>query len=445
MPDSTNAKITHPTIIKQEIYQWMNQCRSLTLDLLQVVDDVTLCTQVHPDYSPIGWHIGHIGYTEALWILEHVAQQPLPYPEYRQLYAQDGLPKRDRTHLPPLQQILNYLAAIRAAVFKYLEIADIATEEHIWRFLLQHESQHCETIAILLALRSKQYGHHHPAVPALWNPELLTKRGATPGNSPETNSILPDPNPSMQEVLIPAGGFWMGSEAIDALDNERSCHWVELPDYYMDVYPVTQREFGKFIQTGGYQQSEFWSAEGWQWLQQQNWQLEQQLPTYWCGDEAFKDYPVQGVSWYEADAYAKFVGKRLPTEAEWEKAMSWDGERSRRFPWGDAFPMATTCNHGDLNLGTSPVQAHPDNCSFYGCRDGIGNGWEWTDSWFAGYPGFTAFPYRGYSQAYFDQAHRVLRGGSWVTRPWAMRNSFRNWYHPWTREIFASFRCARSA
>lgn len=420
--------------IRQQIYQWMNQCRRLTLELFQTVDAETLRAQVHPDFSPIGWHLGHIGYTEAVWILEHLAQRPLPYPEYRQLYAQDGLPKGDRTHLPPLAEIQAYLAAIRVAVFDYLETADLETEERIWRFLLQHESQHCETIAIVLALRAlHRLENSPPAIEPCALPATIEQQ--------DIRSARPTP---LQEVLIPAGKFPMGCDAIDALDNERSVHWLELPDYYIDVYPVTQGEFWQFIQADGYQRSEFWSVEGRQWLHKQNLQQKIQLPKYWCGDRRSADYPVQGVSWYEADAYARFMGKRLPTEAEWEKAMSWDGQRSRRFPWGDAFPTATTCNHAGLKGGSAPVQAFPENCSFYGCRDAIGNVWEWTNSWFEGYPEFTAFPYRGYSQVYFDQAHRVLRGGSWITRPWTMRNSFRNWYYPWTREIFAGFRCARS-
>ncbi|MCJ8280089.1 MAG: formylglycine-generating enzyme family protein, partial [Rivularia sp. ALOHA_DT_140] len=147
---------------------------------------------------------------------------------------------------------------------------------------------------------------------------------------------------------------------------------------------------------------------------------------------------------YEAEAYAKFVGKRLPTEAEWEKAASWDEEsKSRRiYPWGDKKPTSEYCNHNNIHNQTTPVNAYPLGQSAYGLYDTLGNVWEWTTSWFDAYQGFQHYPYKGYSQVYFDNQHKVLKGGSWATRPWALRSSFRNWYHPGVRQMFAGFRCA---
>jgi formylglycine-generating enzyme required for sulfatase activity len=151
------------------------------------------------------------------------------------------------------------------------------------------------------------------------------------------------------------------------------------------------------------------------------------------------------VSWYEADAYARWLGKRLPCEEEWEKAASWDPERAekRPYPWGEREPDPSTCNCDAAGEGTTGVGQYAAGRSPYGCEDMLGNVWEWTATWFQPYRGFAAFPYEGYSVPYFDRQHRVLRGGSWATRRHVLRPTFRNWYQPWVREIFAGFRCAK--
>lgn len=421
LPRSDRAFSIESSDRKTQIRQAMEHCRNLTLKLFEGIDQTTLCTQYHPDFSPIGWHLGHIGYTEALWILEHLAQQPFAFPELRRLYAQDGLPKCDRGQLPTLSEICDWLQTVRHQVFEYLEIAPIEAQERIWQFLLQHESQHCETIAIVLALRDR----------------------ALPLSNQISNQTITLAPPDRHEIFVPAGPVWIGNEDATALDNEAPARWIRLPDYSIDAYPVTQAQYREFMQAGGYGQAQFWSPEGWQWVSAQG--IRQ--PLYWQEDGRFDHHPVCGVSYYEAEAYARFVNKRLPTEFEWEKAARWDPQqpRSRRYPWGEDAPNPHHGNHSHTIGHTTPVNAYPASKSAIGCYDLLGNVWEWTASWFEGYPGFQAFPYRGYSQAYFDRAHRVLRGGSWATRSWAVRGSFRNWYHPHVREIFAGFRCARSA
>ncbi|MDX2099632.1 MAG: SUMF1/EgtB/PvdO family nonheme iron enzyme [Leptolyngbyaceae cyanobacterium bins.59] len=409
----SKVSIANQDHLRHQLAQEMLQCRDLTLTLFQDLDYTTFCQHIHPDFSPVGWHLGHIAYTEAKWLLQHCARQTPLFPEYHRLFAADGLPKADRVKLPSIPATLHYLETVRANVQEYLTIAPLAAEERLWRFLLQHESQHCETVAFLLAL----------LVP------------------PSANSQFPSSNSQSQSLIfIPAGPFEMGNESLDALDNERPIHQVFLKDYWIDRYPVTCREYRQFRAAGGYQTAEWWSPEGWQWLQVHR----VDRPLHWSEEHAWDDHPVCGVSWYEADAYARFVGKRLPTEAEWEKAASWHPvlQQRQRYPWGNQVPDRTRCNHSHHYRGTTPVQAFPEGQSFYGCYDLLGNVWEWTASWFEGYAGFTHFPYPGYSQVYFDGQHRVLRGGSWVTRPWAMRSAFRNWYHPGTRELFAGFRCA---
>ncbi len=168
---------------------------------------------------------------------------------------------------------------------------------------------------------------------------------------------------------------------------------------------------------------------------------------------AHLDEPVQHVCWYEADAFARWAGKRLPTEAEWEKAAvgrpdapdpDVDREPSR-WPWGDAAPTSARANLGQISDGPAPVTARPDGASPWGCLAMIGDVWEWTSSDFMPYPGFEAWPYREYSEVFWGPEYKVLRGGSWATDPVAVRATFRNWDYPIRRQIFAGFRCARDA
>jgi ergothioneine biosynthesis protein EgtB len=420
-------RFTSINLCKETIREAMHQCRIGTLALFEGMDDITFRRQAHPEFSPVGWHLGHIAYTEALWILERCAGLPPMFPQYRKLLAADGLPKSDRQKLPPLIEVCDYLDAVRSQVFTYLETAPLDKEERLWRFLIQHESQHFETMAFVLQLQRWHFQERHQEI---W----------VRGRAENPPSCL-QPPAEMRE--IPAGEFEMGNNSSDAMDNEQPVHRVYLDTYWIDRYPVTCGQYRVFIKAGGYQNSEWWSTAGWQWLQENP----VQQPLYWSDDPTWDNHPVCGVSWYEADAYARFVGKRLPTEAEWEKAASGDAAAGRHhtYPWGEAAPNAHRCNHDNVIGQTTPVNAYPAGQSAYGCYDMLGNVWEWTSSWFDGYQGFISYPYRGYSEVYFDGQHRVLKGGSWATRPWAMRSSFRNWYYPAIRQILAGFRCARDA
>lgn len=408
---------------RSQIKQLMEECRSATLALFQTVDYDTFCQQAHPDFSPIGWHLGHIAYTESLWLLERFAGLSPQFPQYRRLFAADILPKAERVYLPDLAEVQAYLSTVREAVFAYLETAPINEQERLWRWLLQHEGQHGETIALVLELIKKQ-------------------RSAV-----SVNALRPTPHAPCRSgsdmVCIPAGSFECGNDSLDALDNERPVHRVYMETYWLDRTPVTCEQYALFIEAGGYQNSRWWSAEGWEWLQAA--QITQ--PLYWSDADDRAHHPVCGVSWYEADAYARFVGKRLPTEAEWEKAASWNpiARQRQTYPWGEAVPNEDDCNCNHAVGQTTHVDAYPAGISPFGCYDMLGNVWEWTATWFDRYTGFEAYPYRGYSQAYFDGQHRVLKGGSWATQPSSMRCAFRNWYHPHVREILASFRCAADA
>ncbi|MGF1498469.1 MAG: ergothioneine biosynthesis protein EgtB [Elainellaceae cyanobacterium] len=435
-PDSQPQSIENLTLEERRdrLRHGFQQCRTATLDLFETLAEEALSLQAHPDFSPVGWHLGHIGYTEGLWLLRRCAGVTPPAPQYETLFAQDGLPKAQRCHLPPLSEIYDYLATIRRQVLDYLEAAPLDQEERLWRFVLQHESQHCETVALIVQLQALEQGSLS-----------IRPWGSHPRRSPQ-----PPPPASGSTITVPAGPVWLGNDSLNALDNERPAHQAYLDEYTIDRYPVTCRDFRYFLEAGGYQDCRWWSAEGWRWLQHHP----VSQPLYWSDHSDWDDHPVCGVSWYEADAYARFAGKRLPTEAEWEKAARWHPDLQRGgldagrpaaapYPWGEAAPSPQRCNYSHWVGHTTPVYTYPDGRSALGCEDLLGNVWEWTADWFAPYPGFTPYPYVGYSSAYFDGQHRVLRGGSWATRPWALRSTFRNWYHPWVRQVFAGFRCAQ--
>ncbi|MEM6252651.1 MAG: SUMF1/EgtB/PvdO family nonheme iron enzyme [Cyanobacteria bacterium P01_D01_bin.156] len=400
----------------------LQSCRQGTLELVQEISSPVLKQQAHPDFSPVGWHLGHIAFTESLWILEHLAQQPCPYPHYRTLFAADGLPKAQRQQLPDLETLLNFLTDIRQRTLAYLATAPLHTQKRLWYWLVQHECQHSETISLVMAL------HQHQG-------KLTPLK--------ETAQIqLPSVSPGM--VQIPGGRVCLGpnestqdSSEVIAIDNEQPSYEGEVEAFRIARTPVTCGQFAKFMDAGGYQERQWWCDEGWHWLQSNSSHISQ--PLYWPEHrlQDFRDYPVSGVNWYEASAYARFIGKRLPTEIEW--AMAAQGLTKNRCELLAANQI--NCNH---RLGhTSPVGAYHQAVSDYGCFDLLGNVWEWTNSWFRPYPGFESYPYKGYSEAYFDDRHRVLRGGSWATRPWALRPSFRNWYEPHVRELFMGFRCAQ--
>ncbi|MGL5066005.1 MAG: SUMF1/EgtB/PvdO family nonheme iron enzyme [Microcoleus sp.] len=424
---------------REAIYRDLQHCRRGTFRLFSGVDRDTFCRLAHPDFSPVGWHLGHIAYTEDLWLLQRCAGWKPVFPEYHKLFAADILPKTERVYLPAIAEVECYLDAVRKKVLDYLEIAPIDRQERLWRFIIQHESQHCETVAFVLQMqnegrRKKEEGRR--------------KREEGRGKKEEgrliTNYQLPITNyrlPIAEEIEIPAGEFYMGSDAVDALDNERSRHLTYLETYTIDRYPVTCGQYRNFMDSGGYQNLDWWSQAGWKWLQSHA----VDRPLYWSENPDFHDRPVCGVSWYEAEAYCNFAGKRLPTESEWEKAASWDAttQTQRTYPWGEERPNSLLCNYGNNIANTSPVGAFPQGASAAGCCDMLGNVWEWTASWFDAYPGFESYPYTGYSQVYFDREHRVLKGGSWATHSWTLRSSFRNWYHPGVRQILAGFRCAR--
>jgi iron(II)-dependent oxidoreductase len=242
-----------------------------------------------------------------------------------------------------------------------------------------------------------------------------------------------------------------------ALDNERPGHDVDVPSFYLDTTPVTNAGYAEFIADDGYARERLWSPAGWAHRQQAG----LTGPLFWeqggsglwlhrrfgVTEPVPPAEPVMHVCWYEADAYARWAGRRLPTEAEWEKAARFDpaSRRSRRYPWGDDDPGADRANLGQRHLQPAPAGSYPAGAAPSGARQLIGDVWEWTASDFLPYPGFLAYPYKEYSEVFFGPDYKVLRGGAYSADPVVCRATFRNWDYPIRRQIFAGFRTARDA
>ena len=367
----------------------MAACRTETLRLLDCLPGSALCQLLHPEFSPLGWHFGHIAYTEDLWLLPPEQRAQFNSPTFCRLFRADSFPKAERCQLPDRQGLIDYLDTVRVAVEHRLQSEPTSLDFRLWWWLVQHESQHGETIAFLAQLAGITVGK-----------DSLQKKV-----SHTEKTVLPS---SDSMIRIPAGGFWQGNNSIVAQDNERPAHWQAVNAFWLDQSPVTWGEYHGFMVAGGYQQAKFWTKPGWQWRQEQ--QIE--APLYWSPErlQALNDHPVYGVSAYEAEAYAQFVEKRLPTETEWERAACWSMTEDIPESFNTGEPV--TLSQANLNAHwgqTTPVDYYAQDEQREKPLDLIGNVWEWTASVFAPYPGFSAYPYPGYSQAYFDDCHRVLR------------------------------------
>jgi iron(II)-dependent oxidoreductase len=430
--------------LRAALHSALAETRCATLALMDLVPERLFQRSVDPDYSPLGWHFGHVGMTEAYWVLEKAKGDAPLRPEYLYLFSSVTRPREERSSIPGRDAICVYLAEVRAAMERYLAVVDLNSPDPLLRqgfifySVLQHEWQHQESIVELLRLS-----------------DALSEEPAAIPLSPESEAARPELS-TLTQVRIPAGPFPMGLDDVIAYDNERPVHAVEVPAFEIDAFPITNREYIRFVAEGGYARREWWTDEGWAWRAANG----IEAPLFWQPDgrggwlsreiggvrTVPADHPVSCVSWFEADAYARSAGKRLPTEAEWEKAAAWDEARGRkrRFPWGEEPPVPARASFDLRRWSTSPVTARPAGRSAAGCWDMAGNVWEWTSSVFTGYPGFQAFPYEGYSAVYLDGPYRVLKGGSWATRGPILRCSFRNWYVPSYRQGFIGFRCCRS-
>jgi iron(II)-dependent oxidoreductase len=426
------------------IAQDLEEARNRTLQLLSPLSDQDLRAQHDPLMSPMLWDLGHIAHFEELWLTRNL-EGPIEFVEMPGLYNPFEHPRSERgkLRLPDLAHCREVMAEIRQRVLARLAVADVDSgnpllrDGYVYRMVLQHEYQHNETI-----LQTLQLKQGAPYVPA--------------ERFPVPESPLSGVNVS-EMVLFRGGLADIGTEDRSAAyDNERGRHSIRLAPFWIDVHPVTNAQYERFIDAGGYTNPTFWSEAGWAWLQQSG----VTAPKYWSrldGEWVSRsmdqtgpvapNHPVCHVCYHEAEAFARFAGKRLPTEIEWEAAASWDpiAGTKRTYPWGEEPPSRNRANLDQLSFGTAPVGAYPENISPVGCSGMMGDVWEWTSSDFQPYTGFESFPYKEYSEVFFGSDYKVLRGGSWATRPGAIRNTFRNWDYPIRRQIFSGFRCVSDA
>ena len=416
--------------------------RERTELLTGCIDDGDLVRQHSPLMSPLVWDLAHVANQEELWLLREVGGREPMHPEIDPLYDAFEHPRAERPTLPllPPAEARAYAHEVRGRVLDLVEGAAftgsrLLTGAFAFGMIAQHEQQHDETMLITHQLRK--------GAPALTAP--------APVAAPAGALSLP------REVLIPGGPFTMGTSTEPwALDNERPAHQVTVAGFYLDTTPVTNAAYAEFIAVGGYDDPRWWSPAGWDYRQKAG----LAAPLYWrregsgwvrtrfgVTEPVPPAEPVMHVCWYEAQAYAAWAGRRLPTEAEWEKAARHDPAtgRSRRFPWGDEDPTPDRANLGQRHLQPAPAGSYPQGASPAGVRQLIGDVWEWTASDFLPYPGFTAWPYREYSEVFFGSEYKMLRGGAFGVAPVACRGTFRNWDYPIRRQIFAGFRTARGA
>jgi iron(II)-dependent oxidoreductase len=428
---------------RQILARELAEARERTFRLLEPVSPEDLRAQHDPLMSPLLWDLGHIAHFEELWLTRNL-DGPIEFVEMPGLYNPFEHPRSTRGSLPlpDLDHCRTVMQEIRRRVLNRLANVDLDSDTpllragYVYRMVLQHEYQHNETMLQTLQLKRGQ-----PYSPLLRRVVPPKSMGFEAGKM----------------VRFPGGLIPIGTDDRSAAyDNERPAHVVDLKPFWIDVTPVTNAGFLEFMEAGGYSNRDFWSEAGWRWLQES--QVES--PKYWTrtgpgwSTRAMDQIepldpvrPVAHVCYYEAEAYARFRGKRLPSEFEWEAAASWDpvAQQKLPYPWGDAPVTADLANVDQLTFGTAPLGSYPENISPIGCYGMIGDVWEWTSSDFGPYPGFESFPYREYSEVFFGNEYKVLRGGSWATRPGAVRNTFRNWDYPIRRQIFSGFRCARDA
>ena len=398
--------------------------RERTLELTAAVSDADLERQIDPIMSPLVWDIAHIAAYEDLWLVHRGGGMPLLHPELAALYDAFETPRAVRGEIEQLNapQAREYLAEVRARAL------DVSSEkgfdDEIFEMVARHELQHRETICQTLALA--QLGGFEPS----FRQDLPLAPGHLSG---------------LDFVRVSGGQRPIGAgDDGFSYDNERPQRTLPVEPFELGRATVTNADWLEFVDDGGYRESAYWSDEGW------NWVVSNQIsaPLYWdlsdpgqplertsCGPRQLDpDRPAAHVSWFEADAFARSRGARLPTEIEWEAAASWSGGAPND-------PLHA--NVDQIAFDTSPVGAYPDGASDCGAFDLIGNLWEWTADEFDGYPGFKAHPYPEYSEVFFGCGYRVLRGGSWATCGRVASPSFRNWDLPQRRQIFSGVRLAR--
>jgi iron(II)-dependent oxidoreductase len=386
----------------------LEEARARTLQLVAPLSDAELNRVYSPILSPLAWDLGHIANFEELWLVQTVGHlEPLDG-ELGRFYDAIENPRSTRGELPILrgEQLRAYLDDVRERTLQVLGEMDLESADDplladgfVYELILAHEHQHNETMLQLLQMVERY--------------EPIEERS-------QASDPLDD-GPEM--VLVEGGEVEIGAGAHGfAYDNERPRHAVELAPFWIDRTSVTNRSYADYVKDTGGEPPMYWEPDG------AGWWVRTAMGRRTPVDP---DAPVVHVSWHEADGFARWAGKRLPTELEWEAASA-GADRER-------------ANLDHLAFDTLGAGVHADAPTDCGALQMLGDVWEWTSSDFTAYPEFRAFPYREYSEVFFGDAYKVLRGGAWATRRNVIRPSFRNWDLPERRQIFAGIRCAKDA
>ena len=432
-----------PLVTPDELAGWVRDARQRTIDLVADLPDDRLMGPLLPIINPLIWEIGHMAWFQEKWVLRDVCGEPPIRPDGDALYDSSAVAHDTRWDLPlpSRAETLAYMRTVRDRVVDKLQHgapSDLLLYHVIYSVF--HEDMHTE--AFTYTRQTLGYAPPRLAV----EPPPRTAGGPCPG-----------------DAEIPGGTLMLGGAPEDpfVFDNEKWAHPVEVTPFRMARAAVTQAEFAAFADEGGYRERRFWSDEGWKWRESEA----AEHPVYWrpAGSGRWErrhfdrwaalepHLPVIHVNWFEADAYCRWAGRRLPTEAEWEAAAATEpapggrgfAVRKRRYPWGNDTPGPRRVDMDWGVMGCVDVGALPDGDSAYGCRQMMGNVWEWTGTTFEAYPGFTPDPYKEYSEPWFG-SRKVLRGGAWATRSRLIRTTWRNYFTPDRRDVFAGFRTCAS-
>ncbi|QLH10652.1 ergothioneine biosynthesis protein EgtB [Nitrosarchaeum sp. AC2] len=425
----------------KSLLEQFKETRNRTLELVKTLEKDDFIVQTAFFTSPVKWHVGHVS-----WIYEAIMSKinnkyefySKEFSEYlNSYYQQFGVPhdkgKRGIISRPTIEQIFQYFNTISQRVNHLIE-SDSLNDNAIKLIItgLHHECQHQELLVYdLQHLLAEQY------------------RPIKKNEMPKSKSI------EQKSVQIKGGIYTMGYNGNEyCYDIELPEHKVYLENYSIDVFPITNEQYLKFIEDGGYDTYKHWLSDGWEKVKENDWKS----PMYWekiDGQWKVRDFlgtrklnpkePVCHVSYYEADAYCKWAGKRLPTEAEWEKAACWNEEKQQKtiFPWGNESPTEQNANLLEsYHWGCTEIGSYPNGVSSSGCHQMIGDVWEWTASEFTGYPGFRS-GFDEYNDKWFTN-QKVLRGGSFGTPKMSIRGSYRNFFRLDERWLFSGFRCVEN-
>ncbi|NIO12122.1 MAG: ergothioneine biosynthesis protein EgtB [Deltaproteobacteria bacterium] len=443
MNSKTDQAFTLPS---SELADHVHETRKRTLELVSDLTDEHLVVPKIDILNPVIWELGHIAFFYDVFLLRNLETDEFLMSGAEKIYDSFRVDHSDRWDLPlpSRKETLDYMQRVMQRTVDRLGSRKPTPQEtYLYLLTVLHEDMHGE--AITYSRQTLKYP----------KPELSTF-----GNGPDTSNLNKGPLPG--DVEIAGGKFQLGAppDTPFLFDNEKWSHPVDLAPYKIARTPVTNAEFAAFVDDQGYLRSELWSHQGWVWRTKQvatqpnHWKREGNQWYRWRFNELVpleNDHPIVHVTWYEAEAYCRWAKRRLPTEAEWDLAASGEPtangkgikQRKRRYPWGDDPPTRERANLDSRLLGTVDVAAFPAGDSAFGCRQMLGNVWEWTESAFYPFPGYIVdWPYKEYSAPWFG-FRKVLKGGAWATRSRLANNSYRNFFEPHRRDVLAGFRtCA---